>query len=454
MNKRLYGVLIAVLLAVGLVVGIQAAVGEPWIGAQPPLNLSHSQDVEDEANLAVGTGGRVAAIWTSKAKPGVFLRQAQDGVWETGVITLASGQAAWYPAVAYSGTQVIAAWAQGAARYPRHQVPRAVMQRDVGLPQAQTIITPVYGNIEISLVIAPTGMHMLFAAAAMTQTAQRFEWDLYYTHRCLTETTWAAPTIIITHAQVIPVRTPNTTAGVWEPQLAVNHEGTQLSVVWSQEHTETPSLPTETVPFTHTIWYVSGTWQAGSVTWAAPRQVSPPTQHHAVRPDVAVDTAGKAHIVWTELIPNAEGSIVYAAEQHINYLQPGAPAPVRISGEAVRVNNNKPTWATAALALSGSRMCVAWHGFYGPAEIQPPAEIYMRCSKDTGKSWQSIINVSASTAKLSIFPAAALDGEGHTHVVWTEFRLVDNWWVPDDLYYRVGTSEIKQVFLPVVLRQS
>lgn len=439
MNKRIVGVLMAILLAGGLVAVVSAAEGISWIGAKPTVNLSSTHDVMDESSLALGPNEHVAAIWTSAATRGVFLRQATEGNW--GVTrTLASGQAAWYPTVAYSGTEAIAAWAQGTARYPR-SIPRAVMQRDENALQAQTIITPVFGNVEISLVIAPTGMHLIFAATTNTNTIG-YPWDLYYTHRYFTATTWAPPTIIITHAQVLPAGI--TPAGIWSPRLTSNEAGTQFHIVWEQE----------TTALTHTVWYAPGAWQAGTLVLGAPKQVSPPSQGYTVRPNVAVGATGKVHIVWTELITGSTGSIINPEEQHINYIQLGDAAPLRISGPAIRVNNNKPTWTTSSLALKGSRLCIVWHGFYAPLGTPGTEDIFMRCSQDEGKTWPSIINTSESAKKLSIFPTVKIDAQGQAHVAWVEFVLEGNWWVSDDFFYRTGTSEITRVFLPLILRRS
>ncbi|MBN2392123.1 MAG: hypothetical protein JXR84_15455 [Anaerolineae bacterium] len=441
MNRRIAGLLIAVLLAGGLVIAISAADGNgsPWVGAEAAVNISHTQDVMDEGSLALGPGERAAVIWAGADNQGVFLAQAQEGNWDSPATTLASGQATWYPTVAYSGTEVIAAWAQGAARYPRG-TPSAVMQRDASAPQAQTIITPVYGNIEIGLVVAPTGMHMIFAATT-NMTITGYPWDLYYTHRYFTETTWMPPTVIITYAQVLPAGT--TPAGIWSPRLAVNNDGTQFHVVWEQESTA----------FTHTIWYASGLWQAGHIDWATPQQVSPPSQRYTVRPNVAVGATGKVHIVWTELIPGS-GSITKPEEQHINYIQLGDPAPIRINGEAIRANDNKPTWSTSSLAVNGNHLCATWHGFYAPPEMSGIEDIFMRCSQDEGESWQFIVNVSESTQKLSIFPTVKVASGGQVHVTWAEFVLPLDMWVPDDFYYRTGTSDVNRIFLPLVMRKA
>ncbi len=453
MNKRLWGLLSAVILAGALVTGVIAANGITWVGATPAANLSHNSNVRAESSLALGPDNRVAVIWSSKNAPhSVSLAQTQGSGWTTTTLA-ATNLETWYPAVAYSGTKVIAAWAQGATRDDRSK-PRAVIQMDSDMTEPQTVITPVFGNIEIDLAIAPTGMHMIFAASTNPSSTivSKFPWDLYYTHRYFTETTWSPPTIVITYAQVIPpqMQTDKSTAGIWEPRLAVNNDGTQLNLVWRQEYRVTPI---ETTYFTYTVWHASGDWQAGHIDWSTPQQVSPSSQKYTVRPDVAVGPTGKVHIMWTELVPGS-GSTLNPNEQHINYVKLGNPTPTRINGEAIRVNNTQPTWATSAMAINGSHMCAAWHGFYAPLGVSGTEEVIMRCSRDEGESWQALINVSESKDNLSLFPVVKINATRQAHVVWVEFGLVVNQLVPIDLFYRTGTSEITLVFLPLVMRRS
>ena len=452
MNKRIAGLLIAFLLAGGLVAAISAAGGNgnPWAGAEPAVKLSPDDNVLAESSLALGPDNRVAVIWSSAAAPhGVFLAQTQGSGWTTTTLAPTGNQETWNPVVAYSGTKVIATWAQGGNRADRY-TPHAVMQKDEGLG-AQTIITPVFGNIEIGLVVAPTGMHMIFAATTNTSPTiiSKFPWDLYYTHRYFTETVWAPPTVIVTHAQVIETPVLNMIASIWEPRLAMNEDGTQLNLVWRQEQSVTTSDPIPTTNFTYTTWYVSGNWQSGHMNWSVPQQVSPPEQKYTIRPNVVVGPTGKVHIVWTELIPGA-GGITRPDAQYINYRQLGGSVPTRISNAAIKVNAQQPTRAASSIAVRGNRLCVAWHGFYsGDKE-----EVILSCSQDEGGSWQSLINVSESEDWLSFFPTIKIDAANQVHVAWTEYSLEVTQLVPNGLYYRTGTSDVKRVFLPLVMRKA
>jgi len=442
MNKRITSLCIAVLLAGGLIVAVNAAEVMNWLGAAPAVNLSNNGSVMDESNLAVGPANHTAVIWSDKQSPrSVFLAQSAGQDWITTTLAIVGNQQAWYPTIAYSGTEVIAAWVQGDIRADRSE-PRAIMQRDANALNAQTIITPVFGNTEINLVIAPTGMHMIFAATTNSDT-QKSPWDLYYTHRYFTATTWATPTIAITHAQVISTEIWNDhmTASILRPQLAVNADGKQLNIVWQQEHKETiQTIPSASTITTRTIWYVSGTWGTEQIHWGVPQQMSPPDQKLVLRPNIAVGSTGKVHIIWVEALQTM---------QYVNYLRLDTVEPMKITGEAMQMNDAQPTYAMASIDTHGNTLCVVWHGFYTGSK----EEITMRCSQNEGTTWQPLINVSENSERLSLFPVVKINDTGQAHVVWTEFRLVSGGFpVPEDVYYRTGTAEVMQVFLPLVLR--
>ena len=78
----------------------------------------------------------------------------------------------------------------------------------------------------------------------------------------------------------------------------------------------------------------------------------------------------------------------------------------------------------------------------------------MSCSQDEGGSWQSLINVSESEDWLSFFPTIKIDAANQVHVAWTEYSLEVTQLVPNGLYYRTGTSDVKRVFLPLVMRKA
>lgn len=438
MRRRVGGLFLATLLAAILTGVVFAIDGITWIGATAKVNLSNSQDVLDRSALALGPI-RVAAVWAGdRTTLGTFMTEKQGGEWVTSSLALTDPQETWYSVLAYSGTQVIAVWVQGASRGLPNQ-PRAVMQRDVGGIQAQTVITPIFGDVNPSLVVGPTGMHMVFAATTSSTTVSIT--DLYYTHRYFTQTTWASPTVVVTHAQAIPLGAPPSAALIWSPRIGLGNNGTTLHIVWEQEHRYAGGV------FTSTIWYVEGLWNSGNIVWTPVQQVSPADKRYSVRPNLAIGNNNKVHISWSELWPGS-GTSIDPDAQYIHCLQLGNPAPTEIGGGAIEVNNNKPTWATSSIAVNGKNLCVAWHGFYtGDKE-----EIIMRCSQDEGASWGPLVNVSESPTLLSLFPTVKVDGAGQAHVAWVEFELVGSTFTNADLYYRAGSASVTGIFLPLVMR--
>ena len=442
MQKRIGGVLIALLIASGLVAVVLAESGIVWVGAEEAVNISDSQDVLDETALAVGPG-RVAALWAGESAPkGPFLVEKQTGDWTSVPFAPTGGQASWYPAVAYSGTQIIAAWAQGEARYPRYQ-PRAVMQWDQGDVAAKTVITPVFGDINLDLAVGSADMHMVFVATS--DSDKETQGHLYYTHRSLTQADWSSPTVVVTNAQVVDDNWQSgMTAGIWWARVGWDDDDQTVHIVWEQEHKHVSSVTV----VTRTIWYMPGIQQSGGgMVWSEPVQISPSDQQYAIRPSLAVGANDEVHVTWSEVIPGS-GGFSKPDEQYINYRNLSLPTSERISGgAAIQINSNRPTLSMSASSISGDTLCVVWHGFYtGTKE-----EVLMRCSLDSGSTWNPLVNVSDSPELLSIFSNVKVDGAGRAHVSWVELELVNNTYIPD-LYYRAGSSQASAVFLPLVLR--
>jgi len=273
-------------------------------------------------------------------------------------------------------------------------------------------------------------MHLVFAGAALQENATKG--DLYYASRFLNQATWGTPTLVVTRAQVMP----QDVGGIWYPRLALTDAGQQIHIVWEQT--------TETI--SRTVWYISGQRQGGGVTWQAPFQVSPVGQM-AVRPSIVTGDDDQVHIAWSEI---AEGTESKPVEQYINYrrVSDGTwSAPTRIDPEPVKVNTLFPTKSSPQVAVCGTQVCVAWHGFR--SDQSNKEEISVRCSKNGGLSWRSTFNVSESSDALSLFPALQVDSSKQVHVAWQDITVGPV--VYKGAFYRMGTLDFK-VFLPLVVR--
>ncbi len=436
-------IILAILLGLGLfIVTVGGAAGEaPWPGATNPTPLTQRNDLRERSAIAVAPGlnGNVSVAWASERSGGITLTRQVNGSWaESQTVALdVTGEAGWNPRLVYSGTDILATWVQGkSAGGDPNTVIQQVLNQELATINTQTIITQVYGFIAPDVAIGPTGIHLVFSASSDPIVSK---WDLYYAHRPLTTPTWSTPTVVLTSSAVI---TPGISSQIRDPKLALDQEGAGLHIVWQQDTRQDRS---------RRIWYIHGTWDATEITWNAPQRVSP-LEHNAILPNITVDQEDQVHISWSEFI----GAYTEADAQYINY-QRGAPdqghSPYRLHNQVLQVNNNFPTNTEAAISARGERICIAWYGFYGPEGYLGKEEIWMRCSPDSGLSWQGEINVAQSSDLLSAHAQVTLDSQGQAHLIWGEFLIEGSETQPEGLYYRTGTAELDRVFLPVIMRE-
>jgi len=405
--------------------------------------LPESTSVESWDTIDVGLGsGDLYVSWAFSATDTtgvqVVVGELATGNWSAPT-TLAAppvGQHAWSPSLTYFGTDLSVTWVQGSESHPCAN-PRSVMQQDLGDSSAQAITGNVYGPA-----IAPdtaggsSGWHMVFAAAPTPdQCSQGSKFDLYYAHRESPAHSWSAPTVVITHEAVLDPAASY--GGIWYPRIALDDSNEILYVVWQQEQNwVTPVIRLDTA-----AWLVTATVASIPPTWSEPVRLSPPEQQYAVRPTLAVDGSGQVHTVWTEYIRTDY--------QNIHYQPLGKGPVVKLNIQPAQVSNNAPMYARSSIATQGTSVCVTWHGY---TEVGPE-EVSLRCSANQGDSWQLPVNVSESSRPLSVYPEIAMDQDGDAHIVWAEFRLDDDLWVPEGVYYRAGQPpDDLRVFLPLVMR--
>jgi hypothetical protein len=117
------------------------------------------------------------------------------------------------------------------------------------------------------------------------------------------------------------------------------------------------------------------------------------------------------------------------------------------------VNNQFPSLAKLSITSEGSNVCIAWHGFYED-DPKNKEEIWMRCSANGGASWQGGINVSASDDLNSVFGNIQMDTSGVVHATWVEFAIEGSEKKPRSLNVRSGPLDVKNIFLPLVMKSS
>jgi len=416
------------LMAVGTVQAVLA-----WIPRET-ANLSWSGEARHVA-LAVGAAGSRAAAWwvnvsTGERRGDLILAHAGPTGWVTETVTTTM-EARW-PSPIFSGTYGLLTWFQGQLyTQPATAMGGWVWERDDQAQTRRVTETLLYtiDGVRPRWRVGNDGLHMTFAAALTSTMAGRG--DLYYLYRPFTATTWAS-TVVVTRDQVVP----GAAGGVFYPDIAMGNG--VLHLVWEQKSEIGGRI-------SYTIYYISATLEAGGQVWAAPVSLSLP-ETNGQRPATALDGDGRVHVVWTNYITDTEQYVQYRR------LDASGWSPVRVlSEEPLRVNKIRPTVVWPAVAAGGNQVCVAWHGFY-PDALYEAEEIYLRCSRDGGDTWGTMMNVSRSPDRLSLMPAVAIGADGAVHIAWEEFQGGGNYFYNYDALYAAGPPEVYPVFLPLVLR--
>jgi hypothetical protein len=370
---------------------------------------------------------------------GFYLAERSAGVWLTDLTSTPSG--AWAPGVATGGGQTVAVWMEG-TNHLDSSTEWSLISQKVGASR-QEIAGDVFGEGLPDLSATAEGFHLVYAAAT-TKVNNQILTDLYYTHRTLAASSWAAPTKVVSYDTVIDPSALS--GGVENAQVAL--DGDAIHIVWEQKQL----LPLTSPPYSqvdHSIWYIAGSISGGS--WSQPVRLSPATQRIAVRPTIAAGDGGRIHVTYTELI----GPRDRPEQQHIYYRSIAEATLTRLNpaDQPIRVNGLFPTKATSAIAVQGDRVCVAWHGYYddGPDTLE---DVTLRCSHNAGETWGVPLDVSdGNSERSSIFPAVGFDSEGLVHVAWAEYELDVTGFRPFGIYHRSGeVRESYFVYMPAVMR--
>ncbi len=392
--------------------------------------------------LAISGNGEIALAWSNEDDNGLTIaRRPAGGSWDT--ITMAAGNAAWYPDLAYAGSELLVTWMQGDfSGTPQGDV----MQQNVGASSSDTLMTGLYGYMGPRIKVGADGsQHLIFA---LSDTSNWTRGDLYYTRRP-PEGNWASPTAVITGSRIVENPGGFTSGEIWFPEVALSPDGATVYFVWEQRvQTFDPELGGSTE---FEVWYAAGQWQNGNfaVLEDTFEQISPSSQR-AGRPDIAVDSAGRIHITWTEI----EGSEQTPGEENIHYRRLDLPGYTTLTEEPVLVNADRPAWTTNVLAVHNDLVCTAWDSFpISEGAGVGKEEIDLHCSRDGGETWDTFYTNASSTPALSIFPNFLIDGTGRFHVAWEEHQggSVDKNYHPT---YRGGELPLLHVFLPLTVRNS
>ena len=444
-RKHRYHIGIAYLLAFAAAVattGIAFAVS--WIS---PVDLSGSEPIQDKDRVAVAAvHGDVVAIWArSQAGTGVTIarRQGTSGTWtKSNPGTIIPGQLVWAPTVIHSGAEIVAAWAEGSVKGGCDTSHRIVAYSIAGSTTSRRTVKTIHHGPATTphVAVNAAGWHMVFAGSDTAADCRASRHGLYYSFRAAGSQEWSVPTRVIAHNAAFPDAIQ---AGVSHPRIATVPGSTTIHIVWEQYEKQTAVVDGSS------IWHASGV--APSSFAATRARLSPVTQQYAVRPSIAI-TANRVHVAWTQTI----GSGATPTAQHIWYRTLQSATLTRLNEDLgpVHVNSNFPTFAGSSLFVQAEKVCATWHGYYGSAGAGRE-QVTARCSENSGISWQTPINVSGDTTRLSIFPAISIDPAGLLHFAWAEYELTNNAYQPVAIFYRNSSParpESPTLFLPLVSR--
>jgi hypothetical protein len=439
MKKQVCTLIVGFLSGLALLLGgygVQSAFAwdSDWPMAESVTTLATDPNMEQRSALALASSGQMTALWSEKGTGAKACTYDGSG-WSQPEILKATENSIFWPKLVYSDTEALAAWVEVEESL---QKPNTIVQMDISTQHTETVMSGVIGFSAPDMVMGSDQSHMIFASAHTN--ANSLAADIYHTSRDLDGMTWAPPTQVITHEQVIPAGSGG--GIIFYPKIALSQDGQTVHLVWEQGY-----------DFVYwEVWYIAGTRsQDGKITWNPDtlQRVSPAGELGTL-PDLVVDTQDQVHVAWMRPEPDRDAK----AGQNIFYRRIGASEDTirKLNDQTLQVNDNFPTLVKLSMAGKDENICVAWHGHHGASGESETEEIWMRCSPDEGDSWQPVINVSESPDEHSLFSNIQLDAQGSAYATWVEYKIEGSTKLPQSLNVRTGPAALNQVFLPVVMR--
>ena len=240
--------------------------------------------------------------------------------------------------------------------------------------------------------------------------------------------------------------------GTFAPAIAVG-SGNTIHVVWSDK-----------TPGNSEIYYKKST--NGGVTWGVTRRVTW-TAGNSASPEIAVDSGGTIHIVWSDWTPgnteiyykrSTDGGVTWGGFKRLPWSSGNSSHPAISTDSSNNIHvvwaDNTPghyvmyykrstdggvtwsgvkrlTWGFAAAALpdiaidSSNTIHLVWSGGF---------EIYYKKSTNGGLTWDSAKRLTWNSG-LSSNSALAVDSGNTIHVVWGDWTSGNA-----EIYYKKSTN--------------
>jgi len=172
----------------------------------------------------------------------------------------------------------------------------------------------------------------------------------------------------------------------------------------------------DSTPGNYEIYYKKSA--NGGTTWTANKRLTW-TSGESIRPDAAVDSAGRLHVVWQDSTTgnreiyhkrSADGGTTWSANLRLTYM----------ANDSIRP-------AIAADASTG--LHVVWQDY---ANGNP--EVYYKTSTNGGANWSANLRLTYTSGNTTE-PDVAADAGGHVYAVWDDATLDTNY----EIYVRKGS---------------
>ena len=227
-----------------------------------------------------------------------------------------------------------------------------------------------------------------------------WEQDGYiWSNRYLAGSGWGTPAAVQNDSAVYAL----------QPEVAVAPNGDAIAV-WQQGE------PNNEPKYHYHV--LASYYTAATVSWGAPQYLGDTPVLDAVEdaydPQVAIDSAGNALVVWTQT-DNTHGDLDVWANRY--QAVGGWQGAELVDGDTATVANPQVAFDAAGNAL------VVWSDSTFPAT--PWSAVWARRHEPAGTGWQATVSLGSNTNEVLSEPHLAFDASGNAIVVWQQFNQTD-----------------------------
>jgi len=374
-----------------------------WNGSIP-VDLSRSPAVNAwQPAIAAGAGEDLIVAWSDPRTVGephnIYTTLSSDGgrTWSGPQVVTDTAANSRLPDALIVGGRTVVAWSDETSE---RTFTLCDAQRDTPVSAWSIHCVPgptSYASTRPRLAYGQGWVYMVYSAGSEQSP------DIVYASRRLTDTAWSMPETVYTHTALY---------GSHFPALGVGADGQTVHVAWEERTSATVGA----------IMYLSGTLDAGSVSWRYPAEELSVGTARVVWPSVAVDADGNVHVVWARRGDPRQYDVFHRRLDAVHGTW-STPKTIAVPvGVNAAIPNDVAPRIVASQDEDGVRVCVAWHGYQTGQAGQAAEEVLLSCSRDGGGSWSPPVTVSRTPGgeEISMMPDVAVDAAGQLHLAWQE----------------------------------